>query len=62
MIFYKRYGDGYLSDLNITEELIEKAIGNLKLGSAGGPDRPPALWLKDMCDSINLPLSNILKK
>ena len=55
-------GDGFLSDLVITEELIGKAIGDLKLGSAGGPDGLPALWLKHMCDSIKLPLSIILKK
>ena len=44
--FSKEPGVGFLSDLVITEELVEKAIGDLKLGSAGGPDGLPALWLK----------------
>ena len=60
--FSKEPEVGFLSDLVITEELVEKAIGDLKLGSAGGPDGLPALWLKNMCDSIKLPLSIILKK
>ena len=60
--FSEEPGDGFLSDLVITEELIGKAIGDLKLGSAGGPDGLPALWLKHMCDSIKLLLSIILNK
>ena len=54
--FSEEPGDGFLSDLVITEELIGKAIGDLKLGFAGGPDGLTALWLKLLCDSINVPV------
>ena len=44
--FSKKPEAGCLSDWVITEELIEKAIGDLKIGSAGGLEGPPALWLR----------------
>ncbi|CAL4081788.1 unnamed protein product, partial [Meganyctiphanes norvegica] len=54
--------DGDLTDIDITENDIEDAIGELKQNSAAGPDGIPAILLKNIKKSIALPLKIILRK
>merc|ERR1711984_489 len=51
-----------LNDIEITEEDIKKAIGDIDENSAAGPDGIPAILLKRIRDEIALPLTLILRK
>merc|ERR1712074_305248 len=51
-----------LNDIEITEEVIKKAIDDIDENSAAGPDGIPAILLKRIRDEIALPLTLILRK
>ncbi|CAL4078433.1 unnamed protein product, partial [Meganyctiphanes norvegica] len=54
--------DGDLTDIEILEEDIIKAIGGLNMNSSAGPDGIPAIFLINTKDSIATPLKLILRK
>merc|ERR1711962_1578306 len=53
---------GDISDIEISEEDISKAIGKLKKNSAAGPDGVPAVFLINTKEYIKLPLNIMLRK
>ena len=53
---------GDISDIEISEEDISKAIGKLKKNSAAGPDGVPAIFLINTKEYIKLPLKIMLRK
>merc|ERR1712240_719605 len=53
---------GDISDIEISEEDISKAIGMLKKNSTAGPDGVPAIFLINTKDYIKLPLKILLRK
>ena len=54
--------EGDISDIEISEADIAKAIDKLKRNSAAGPDGIPAIFLINTSESIKLPLKIILRK
>merc|ERR1711954_480826 len=53
---------GDISDIEISEEDISKAIGKLKKISVAGPDGVPAIFLINTKEYIKLPLKIMLRK
>merc|ERR1712240_174513 len=57
-----KVNEGDISDIEISEEDISKAIGKLKKNSAAGPDGVPAIFLINTKEYIKLPLKIMLRK
>merc|ERR1712240_793685 len=57
-----KVNEGDISDIEISEEDISKAIGKLKKDSVTGPDGVPAVFLINTNEYIKLPLKIMLRK
>lgn len=51
-----------LCDIDITAERVFKAIGNMKLNKAAGPDELTSTFIKGSVDGVVLPLVDIFRK
>ena len=54
--------DSIISSVSFSRGQVRDKITKLKPGTAQGPDGIPARVLKDNCDSLCVPLSNIFNK
>merc|ERR1711915_630497 len=57
-----KVNEGDISDIEISEEDISKAIGKLKKNSAAGPDGVPVVILINTKECIKLPLKIMFRK